>query len=132
TPLCAYDDLDEFFKDFEDAELIVIATPVYNTSFPAPLKALFDRFQRYYSAYFALGRVQPVKSRRNAVLLASAGHDGKYALEVMTRQCKSSFSVMNTSLVGSVLAPDTDECEIPDNIFGEARQLAESITKGVL
>lgn len=36
----------------EDADAVIVATPVYNLSFPAPMKALFDRFQRYYEAHF--------------------------------------------------------------------------------
>ncbi len=130
-PLCAYNDLDEFFEDFERSGLVIIATPAYNASFPAPLKALFDRFQRYYSAYFALGRIQPLKSHRNAVLLVSAGHDGKYALEVMTHQCESSFSVMNTTLTGCVLAADTDLHEISDSVISEATALAQKVSKEV-
>ena len=43
---CVFDDMDEFFADFEQADYIVITTPVYNGGVPAPLKAVVDRFQR--------------------------------------------------------------------------------------
>ena len=30
-----------------NADVVVVATPVYSLSFPAPLKAVFDRTQQY-------------------------------------------------------------------------------------
>ena len=45
---CAFRDLDEFDRDLRACDLLVIATPVYNLSFPAQLKAVIDRFQRYF------------------------------------------------------------------------------------
>ena len=41
---CAFRDLDEFDRDLRACDLLVIATPVYNLSFPAQLKAVIDRF----------------------------------------------------------------------------------------
>ena len=52
---CSKRDLDDFYAELEEADLVVIATPVYHLSFPAPLKALIDRLQRYWSARFILG-----------------------------------------------------------------------------
>ena len=42
---CSNKDLDIFFEDFEDADYIVFFSPVYNNFFPAPLKAIIDRFR---------------------------------------------------------------------------------------
>ena len=47
---CAFRDLDEFDRDLRACDLLLIATPVYNLSFPAQLKAVIDRFQRYFEA----------------------------------------------------------------------------------
>ena len=41
---CAFRDLDEFDRDLRACDLLLIATPVYNLSFPAQLKAVIDRF----------------------------------------------------------------------------------------
>ena len=49
---CSNKDLDIFFEDFEDADYIAFFTPVYNNFFPAPIKAILDRFQRYYNARY--------------------------------------------------------------------------------
>ena len=49
---CSKKDLEKFMAKLEDADAVIVATPVYNLSFPAPMKAMFDRFQRYYEAHF--------------------------------------------------------------------------------
>ena len=70
---CVHRDMEDFWRDFENADGIVIASPIYNLSFPAPLKAIVDRMQRYYNARFSLGKRPPIVKRRPAVLLMAAG-----------------------------------------------------------
>ena len=72
---CANKDLDIFFEDFEDADYIAFFTPVYNNFFPAPLKAVIDRFQRYYSARFKRGAKPPIaKPKRVGVVIVSGSN----------------------------------------------------------
>ena len=108
TGRCAFDDLDRFFSYLETADVFVIASPVYNLSFPAPLKAILDRMQVYYTFWFAHSRTSAVKRKKQAYLLVSAGCEGTEALAVMEKQLRSSFSVMNTVLSGSRLLSGTD------------------------
>ena len=100
-------DMDEFFRDFENADGIVIATPIYNLSFPAPLKAIFDRTQRYYNARFSLGKRPPIAKHRPAALLMAAGdphEDGDIAVKQLCR----SFTVTNCTLVDHTICAGTD------------------------
>lgn len=69
---CSNKDLDIFFEDFEDADYIAFFTPVYNNFFPAPIKAILDRFQRYYNARYKRGANPPIKSQKELVLLSQA------------------------------------------------------------
>ena len=76
---CANKDLDIFFEDFEDADYIAFFTPVYNNFFPAPLKAVIDRFQRYYSARFKRGAKPPIaKPKRVGVVIVSGSNARQY------------------------------------------------------
>lgn len=70
---CSKRDLDDFYAALEEADLVVIATPVYHLSFPAPLKALIDRLQRYWSARFILGKRPPISKGKRLVLLTASG-----------------------------------------------------------
>ena len=64
---CQFKDLDPFDKSLRRCDLLVVASPVYNDSFPAPMKALLDRTQRYFEARFSLNIKHPVKKHRDAV-----------------------------------------------------------------
>lgn len=105
---CCYHDFDEIDSLLRSANIIVVATPVYNLSFPSPLKAIIDRTQRYYEARFSLNIKPSIIKHKKAVLLAAAGsgkHDG---VEIMEKQLKMIFSVMNTTLEHTVLWGKTD------------------------
>lgn len=105
---CIKTDLDDFFEKFENADLVIFASPVYNGTFPAPMKALLDRFQVYYTRFYSNGKIQPIKKHRRAIFVAASGRDGKNAFEYMKSQLKSAFSILNTELVGAVLCAYTD------------------------
>lgn len=104
---CALGDMDAFFEDFERADGIIIASPVYNLSFPAPLKAMIDRMQRYYSARFFLGKRPPIPRHRPVALLLSAGSPGEDG-SVILRQLQQTFSVTNCEIVARILQNGTD------------------------
>lgn len=104
---CANSDMDSFFADFESCDGIIIASPVYNMSFPSPMKAIIDRMQRYYSARFFLNKRPPVEKRRPAALLLSAGseeEDGAFA----ALQLNKIFTVTNCQLLCNVTVNNTD------------------------
>ena len=105
---CRFRDMDDIDRLLRSADLLVFATPVYNLTFPAPLKAVIDRFQRYFEARFSLGIRPPISKQRPSVLLATLGSKDLTGVEVLSRQLKTAFTVMNTSLESSVVWSDTD------------------------
>lgn len=105
---CKFSDLDKFDKAFRKSDLVVVASPVYNAGFPAPMKALLDRTQRYFEARFSLGKRPPIKKHREAVLLLTMGSEEDFGVEVTTYQLNRAFSVMNTELTGCVVWDSTD------------------------
>lgn len=135
---CVNHDMDKFFHDFETADAIVIATPVYNMSFPAPLKAIIDRMQRYYNARFSMGKRPPIAKHRPVALLASAGSSGEDG-EIMVKQLKRVFTVTNCELLSSTVCKGTDtsciddfpEQPIKDMIYQSAHDVLDSINIGI-
>lgn len=114
---CVYSDLQNFFILFETADIIIVASPIYNLSFPAPLKALIDRLQPYYESYYKYGKIQKIKKRREAYFLAAAGRDGEKAFNIMRRQLKNAFSITNIEYKGDKLHANTDN--IKESTKGE-------------
>lgn len=109
---CRHGDLKDFFSKYENADVIIFSTPVYNESVPAPLKALIDRFQVYYTRFYSENKKQPVKKRRKAFFIATSGRDGEFPFTVINRQLKNICSVTNAELAGGVMCPFMDT--VPD------------------
>ena len=126
---CRWDDLDGFDKELRRCDLLVVAAPVYNDSFPAPMKALLDRTQRYFEARFSLNIRPPVKKHRDAVLLLAMGREEDFPVEVTAHQLQRAFSVMNTTLRGCAVWDGTDRGR---QNLGPALQKARALALEIL
>ncbi|MBR6552062.1 MAG: flavodoxin family protein [Clostridia bacterium] len=124
---CRHRDLDEFFKEFETADFIVFASPLYNGTFSAPLKALIDRFQFYYTYFYKNNKTQKIKKNRKAVLLVSSGRDGQKWLSIMEEQLKFACSILNIEFIGSALCNYTDTTSQIEKAKEEITKLVERI-----
>ena len=105
---CAKRDLDDFYAALEEAALLVIATPVYNLSFPAPLKALIDRLQRYWSARFVLGKRPPIEKEKRLVLLTVSGSPSPEGGGMLERQLAPVLTVIHARQTAAVHALHAD------------------------
>lgn len=105
---CIEHDLDDFMKAFEESDIFIIASPVYTFSFPAPLKSVLDRFQRYFNARFSRNENPPIKKSKQAVLLMTCGSSVDDGFKISIHQLKRTFTVLNTKLVSSYLWSETD------------------------
>ncbi len=109
--VCRHSDLDGFMSDFENCDVLVFASPVYNGTFTAPVKALTDRLQPYYGWFYTHSKMPKAEKRRKAVLLAASGKAGSEC-EYMEQQLKFICSVTNIEFCGTVLCAFTDT--LPD------------------
>ncbi|MGN0521625.1 MAG: flavodoxin family protein [Eubacterium sp.] len=105
---CSNKDLDIFFEDFEDADYIVFFTPVYNNFFPAPLKAIIDRFQRYYSARFKRGAKPPIEKPKRVGVVIASGSNARQSADFMTATLRQAFTVLNGEVCARYYIPNTD------------------------
>lgn len=124
---CVYDDLDSIFQQIQDANLIIVATPVYNYSLPSPLKAFFDRLQPYYYAVFEREENLFASKDRKGILLVTSGRRGSDAFSIIKKQTKIAFDLLNTEFTGSYLAPYTDKSNISDFHLNNAAMYAEQL-----
>ncbi len=121
----SFSQLDHLLRE---CDLLIVASPIYNLSFPAPLKAVVDRFQQYFEARFSRGLRPPIEKPREAVLLVSAGAPCVEGVEIMEKQLRQSFSVMNTHLVGTVAWLSTDQRE---NGWEKAKSALERLSLAI-
>ncbi len=106
---CALPDFPRFDALLRGADYLAVATPVYNLSFPAPLKAMLDRTQCYYNARFCRGIRPPLPKRKPAVLLVTADGQGQEGVAIMERQLNMIFTILNAELVWTVRALGTGQ-----------------------
>lgn len=104
---CALSDLNEFYAQFESAEKLIIAFPVYNASFPAPLKALIDRLQIYYNARFFMNIKRPIKKPKEVTIISVCGSNIDYKT-VLLAQITPAFTVTNCTLTEYISVKNTD------------------------
>ncbi len=124
---CSKKDLDAFMKKFESADVIIFATPVYNMSVPAPLKALLDRFQRYFEARLRRNMNSSIEKRRKAIIVVTSGGDGEVGYEVVKHQFLGLFPCLNIELKGTMLARNTDKCGVDSTDLQKAAMLYRSV-----
>ncbi len=126
---CAFPDFDPIDRAIRESDFLVVASPVYNDSFPAPLKAILDRTQRYFEARFSLNRRPPIKKHRDAALLLTMGAEEEFPIEVTVHQLRRAFSVMNTALVGCAVWPGTN---LGDGRRRESMEKASALALDIL
>jgi multimeric flavodoxin WrbA len=105
---CVYGDFAAVERGLREADILVVASPVYVLGFPAPLKAIFDRTQQYFEAKFSAGVKMPIQKRKAALFLASFGSTDGIGVQMMESQLRVAFKLMNAELVETVTSPNTD------------------------
>ncbi len=113
---CSNHDLDWFFADFEDADYIAFFSPIYNNFFPAPLKAVIDRFQRYYAARFCRGAKPPIEKPKSVGAVIVSGSNARQCADYMCQTLKQSFTVLNGTLNARYYIPNTDSNNYTFNV----------------
>lgn len=106
-PGCRRRDLDGFYTALEEADLLIFASPVYNRSFPAPMKGVLDRLQRYWAARFIRGERPPIPRPKQTILL-TAGGSARRDGQLLARQLAPILTILHSSPAAAVHAAGTD------------------------
>jgi multimeric flavodoxin WrbA len=105
---CIYKDFDHINSLIKESDLIIISSPVYNLSFPAPLKAIFDRMQPYFIAKFIKNEKINIKNKIGIALL-TCGSNSEDGFFIINKQLKLIFNLINTEFLGKVTWKNTDK-----------------------
>lgn len=124
---CSKRDLDDFYNALEQADAVIFACPVYNASFPAPMKAVLDRLQRYWAARFIHHVRPPITKPKRAVLFTAGGSDDPEGAVSLENQLKPMLTVLNTRLVGTVHIHSTDKQWMPEPYAERVQALVDTL-----
>ncbi|MDL1980724.1 MAG: NAD(P)H-dependent oxidoreductase [Deltaproteobacteria bacterium] len=92
----------EIYPLLRQADVIVVATPIFFYSAPAQLKALIDRSQALWARRYKLKLNDPGQKYRRGFLLALGATRGKNLFEGLTLTIKYFLDAVGASLEGSL------------------------------
>lgn len=94
------------YKTVDDCDNIIIVSPMYFASFPAPMKALIDRFQMFWSRKYRFNYEHRRKKR--GILIITAGNQWPNMFLPMQKMTEYLFKSLDTKLVDCIFIPETD------------------------
>ena len=118
----------EVFARLDEADGLIVASPVYFATVPGVLKTLYDRLQPYWARTRVLGRPRPAR-RPGAILLVRAGGD-PYGFDAAEATTRSVLAVLDVDVLDTLkvtgLDAATDAAGRPHAIAG-ARLLGSAV-----
>ena len=97
------DDMDtQVYSLLKNADLIVLASPVFFYNVPAQLKALIDRCQMFWGRKYKLNLMDPNRHVRQGFMLACGASGGKKLFEGLELTAKIFFDALSIPYKGSL------------------------------
>jgi multimeric flavodoxin WrbA/protein-tyrosine-phosphatase len=101
---CPIDDdvRDEIYPLLRQAEMVVVATPIFFYNMSAQLKAVIDRCQVFWARKYRLKLKDPAKSMRRGFLLSVGATKGKNLFEGLHLTTQYFFDAIDAKFEGSL------------------------------
>lgn len=126
---CIFNDFDFIHDKLKSAELIIVATPVYNLSFPAPLKAIFDRMQRYFCSRLKNNIRPTFNIQKKAIVILTQGSNNPLGVNIISEQLRLIFSTIDTTISSKIVWDCTDFSPIPKDIDMQVKKAVMNLYK---
>ncbi|MBR2579300.1 MAG: flavodoxin family protein [Clostridia bacterium] len=124
---CKYDDLNELYQKLTLCDLLILAFPIYNASFPSPMKCIMDRLQPLYYA-----RNSVITKPKNAVIITAQGSPGKNYEECISDQIAPNLKLLNIKNLHFFSVKNTDNSDFDiDNFFAKSENKIKDIIKKI-
>ena len=140
-PFNQTDDLKLIIQEISSADYVILATPIYFAGYPAPLKAVIDRFQQFFQNPSL--RQQTFSSTKQCFLFFTAGDTDPKIHHGIKTTANLFFRCINSTLTDTLILEHTDilppaarqsihmDYENIVNYFEKSHHLVENQTKQV-
>lgn len=108
------DDMIEIYDKIKKSDVIVIATPMYFSGVTAPLKALIDRLQVYWSKKYIRKDRTDIKPKRG-VILATGGSSWPDMFRPVEETLIFAMAAMDAKVEEKIYVESTDKLPVKDN-----------------
>ena len=129
------DDMNEIYPLLYEADIIVLATPIFFYNTPAQTKALIDRSQTLWARKYKLNLTDPGRKNRRGFLLALGATKGTNLFEGMKLTAKYFFDAVGASFEGSLTYRGVEkrgDMEKHPSVAGDVREAAGNILRPFL
>lgn len=129
------DDMDEVYSLLREADIIVLATPIFFYSAPAQVKALIDRSQTLWARRHRLKLSDPGHKIKKGILLALGATKGNNLFEGVKLTAKYFFDAISTSFEGSLTyrkIENKGDMEKHPTVVQDVKEAAENILRPYL
>lgn len=124
---CVYSDLNTLYRTVLSCELLILAFPIYNASFPSPIKCILDRMQPFYYA-----RNSRVFNPKNAVIITTQGSSSQDYETCISEQIAPNLKLLNIKNLHFLSVKNTDNSGFDiDNFFSKSENKIRNIIKKV-
>lgn len=128
TGYCKFNDLNRLNSNLKSCDIIVIASPIYNLSFPAPFKSILDRLQLYYNFYLQNGHCKFEKKKEVILLLTCGRKCDNFVVNMLEKQLNFILKYLNAKVFSKIVWDETDaSLELSQNIWQEIRKITNSL-----
>lgn len=121
---CQYqDDMQMVYREFEEADRIVLASPIQFMGITAPMKAMLDRFQSRWARKYVL-KQPPLgdAKERKGFFIAVGGRKMPNLFEPSLVMVKTFFRILDIAYAGELLFRGVDEKGAIANVPGALEQ----------
>lgn len=125
--ICRFSDFNKIKTLLDKADILIIASPVYNLGFPAPLKAIFDRMQPYYNEKLSLKEAIFNTKIRDTVLFLACGRGDNGTSEILLKSLNIILKSIDAKLKCKVVWEETDLNPKINEILPEIKTVVEKI-----
>jgi arsenate reductase len=125
------DDMEKsIYKLVKNADIIVIAAPVFFYNVPAQLKALIDRCQMFWGRKYKLKLEDPNAKNRQGVLLSCGASGGKKLFDGVELTAKIFFDAVSVKYQGSLTyrhIENPGDMAAHDQVKGDIQQMVKNL-----
>lgn len=121
------DDMQQLYKSFDAADIIIASSPVYFYTVSSDMKKLIDRCQAVWAGKYRVDNPLVSKKPRTGYVVCTAGEpESRSYFDCTMKVFELFYKCINTELAGSLLVSDVDSRQVKDR----ADILEEAIAAG--
>nr|WP_300002271.1 flavodoxin family protein [Tissierella sp.] len=112
------DDMKELYEDFDSADIIILAAPLYFNSFNGLTKNIIDRCQKYWSLKYSHGQNYMRNKGRRGICICVGGAPFAFDQFIGINPISDYFfKSLNVEQVGNYFISNTDKVPVESNVL---------------